>query len=158
MRPLLLNFFLGLTWTVLTGEFTSVNFVIGLVGGYILLFIFRGTFLPNGSYHKKVFQVIYFFLYFFGELLLSNLRVAREVLTPKFTMKPGIVGIPLDLKSDLEITILANLITLTPGTLSLDVSDDKKTLYVHSMYVTDLDSFRASIKNGFEKRIQELFQ
>ncbi|MCQ3930877.1 MAG: Na+/H+ antiporter subunit E [Chloroflexi bacterium] len=158
MRPLLLNVFLGLVWTALTGEFTSINFVMGLVSGYILIFIFQGALFPNGSYHKKVFQAINFFLYFFWELLLSNLRVAREVLTPKFSMKPGIVGIPLDLKSDLEITVLANLITLTPGTLSLDVSDDRKTLYVHSMYVTDVDSFRASIKNGFEKRVRELFQ
>jgi multicomponent Na+:H+ antiporter subunit E len=72
-------------------------------------------------------------------------------------MRPAIVAIPLDLRGDLEITLLANLITLTPGTLSLDVSSDKRVLYVHSMYVTDIAAFRSEIKNGFEKRVKELF-
>ena len=58
-------------------------------------------------------------------------------------MKPGIVKIPLDLETDVEITLLASLITLTPGTLSLDVSKDKKVLYVHSMYVYDKADFIA---------------
>ena len=71
-------------------------------------------------------------------------------------MKPGIVKIPLDARSDLEITLLANLISLTPGTLSLDVSDDRKVLYVHAMYVNDREDFVASIKNGFERRILEI--
>jgi multicomponent Na+:H+ antiporter subunit E len=73
-------------------------------------------------------------------------------------MRPAIVAVPLDLTSDFQITLLANLITLTPGTLSLDISDDKKILYVHGMYVDDVDEFRRSIKQGFEKRVQELFE
>jgi multicomponent Na+:H+ antiporter subunit E len=158
MRTLLLNVFLGLTWLGLTGEFTSGNFAVGLIFGYFLLFVFRNTLLrPSASYFGKVRQVLYFFLYFAWELIIANLRVAYEVLTPGFQMRPAIVAIPLDVKSDLEITILANLITLTPGTLSLDVSTDNKTLYVHTMFVDDVDEFRASIKQGFEKRVQALF-
>jgi len=72
-------------------------------------------------------------------------------------MKPGIIGVPLDVTSDGEITMLANLITLTPGTLSLDVSADKKVLYVYSMYITNREDFIKGIKNGFEKRIIELY-
>jgi multicomponent Na+:H+ antiporter subunit E len=68
-------------------------------------------------------------------------------------MKPGIVEVPLEAKTSLEITLLANLISLTPGTLSLDVSDDRKVLYVHAMYIDDKASFVKSIKNGFEKRL-----
>jgi len=64
--------------------------------------------------------------------------------------------VPLTIKSDLGITFLANMISLTPGTLSLDVSNDKKVLYVHSMYITDRDEFINGIKNGFEKRILEI--
>ena len=78
--------------------------------------------------------------------------------TPKLHMTPGIVGVPLDIKSDAEITMLANLITLTPGTLSLDVSEDKKVLYVHSMYITNREDFINGIKNGFEKRIKQLYE
>ena len=87
----------------------------------------------------------------------ANLRVAIEVLTPQQRMRPAIVAIPLDVRRDFEITLLANLITLTPGTLSLDVSSDKRVLYVHSMYVDDIDAFRREIKNGFERRVKELF-
>ena len=73
-------------------------------------------------------------------------------------MKPGIVKVPLTIQSNLGITFLANMISLTPGTLSLDVSNDKKVLYVHAMYVTDKEEFIDSIKNGFEKRILEILR
>jgi multicomponent Na+:H+ antiporter subunit E len=96
------------------------------------------------------------FFYFLYELVKANLEVAYDVATPKFYMKPGIIGVPLDAKTDLEITLLANMITLTPGTLSLDVSEDRKILYVHAMYITDRESFIRSIKDGFEKRLLEI--
>ena len=73
-------------------------------------------------------------------------------------MRPGVVAIPLDAETDAEITLLANLITLTPGTLSLDVSDDRRVLYIHAMYVDDVEELRRSIKDGFEKRVMELLR
>ena len=91
------------------------------------------------------------------KLVKANLRVAWEVLTPKHHMRPAIIAIPLDAESDLQITILANFITLTPGTLSLDVSPDRKTLYVHAMYVDDVDAFRREIKEKLEQRVIEVF-
>jgi multicomponent Na+:H+ antiporter subunit E len=109
------------------------------------------------NYVTKVPQVIRFMLYFLVQLVTANIRVAVEVLTPSFTMHPAIVAIQLDIRHDIEITLLANLITLTPGTLSLDISSDKRVLYVHTMYVSDIDAFRREIKNGFEKRVYELF-
>jgi multicomponent Na+:H+ antiporter subunit E len=158
MRPLLLNILLGFAWVSVTGDLSLTNFLFGVVLGYVLILAFRNTLFPSTTYHYKVFQVLYFILFFIWELILSNLRVAREVLTPNLYARPGIIGVPLDLDNDLQITILANLITLTPGTLSLDVSSDKKTLYVHTMYVDDPDEFRQSIKQGFEKRVKELFE
>ena len=158
MRTLLLNIFLAFIWVFLTGEFTPANLGVGVVLGYVLLLAFHPVFNPHTSYFGKVWQVAYFFIYFFWQLLLANLRVAWEVITPKIYATPGIVAIPLDLKSEIEITILANLITLTPGTLTLDISTDRRTLYVHSMYVDNAESFRQSIKQGFEKRVQELFE
>lgn len=114
--------------------------------------------LPSTSYYGKGAEILSFFAYFSWELLQANLRVAHDVLTPKNHMKPAVVAIPLDVTTDEEITLLANLISLTPGTLSLEVSDDRKTLYVHAMYVDDLDEFRATIKDGFERRVKELLQ
>ncbi|MBW2487296.1 MAG: Na+/H+ antiporter subunit E, partial [Deltaproteobacteria bacterium] len=77
---------------------------------------------------------------------------------PGFQMRAAIVAIPLDAESDLEITVLANLITLTPGTLSLDVSPDRKTLYVHAMHVDDVEEFRQDIKQRMERRVMEVFK
>lgn len=157
MNIFLLNVLLALAWMSLTGELSVSNFFFGFILSYGLLWLWRGT-LGSSSYFSKVFRFIGFILYFLTELLIANIRVAIEVLTPTLRIKPAIVAIPLSLESDAEITLLANLITLTPGTLSLDVSDDKKTLYVHTMYMNDPESFRRSIKEGFEKRVRGLFE
>jgi multicomponent Na+:H+ antiporter subunit E len=160
MKPLLLNMFLAGVWVVLLGQFTLANILFGLVVGYGLMFLFRNTLVPDTSYFRKVSQAVTFVLYFLWELMISNLRVAKEVLTPGLQMKPGIVAVPLDVTTGFEITLLANLITLTPGTLSLDISDDNKIIYVHTMYVDalDLEAFRDSIKQGFEKQVKEIFE
>jgi multicomponent Na+:H+ antiporter subunit E len=110
------------------------------------------------NYFKKVYQVIGFALFFIWALIRANLRVAYEVVTPPHTMRPGIVAVPLEVKTDAAITLLANLITLTPGTLSLDVSADRRVMYVHTMYVDDVEEFRREIKDGFERRVLEVFQ
>jgi multicomponent Na+:H+ antiporter subunit E len=98
--------------------------------------------------------------FFIWQLLLANLRVAYDVITPRPRMKPGIVAIPLDIRSDIGITILANMITLTPGTLTMDISEDRRLLYIHEMYIDpkDLDSVRSRIKNGFEKRLLKVLE
>jgi multicomponent Na+:H+ antiporter subunit E len=157
MKYSLLNFALGLAWTFLTGEFNEVNFAFGLVLGYALLYLLRDV-VGTKYYCNKVWQVIYFTLYFVWQLGLANFIVAWEVITPKLHMRPAIVAVPIDLQRDFEITLLANLITLTPGTLSLEVSEDKHTIYVHGMYVDDIEEFRCSIKDGFETRVRELFK
>jgi multicomponent Na+:H+ antiporter subunit E len=73
---------------------------------------------------------------------------------------PGVVAVPLDARTDLEITLLANLITLTPGSVSLDLSEDKRVLYVHAMYIDggDVEAYRRSIKEGLERRVLELLR
>jgi multicomponent Na+:H+ antiporter subunit E len=89
-----------------------------------------------------------FLAYFFWELLLANLRVAYDVVTVTHFMKPAILAIPLEATTDLEITLLANMISLTPGTLSLDVSSDRKVLFVHAMYLEEIEEFK-----DFERRL-----
>jgi multicomponent Na+:H+ antiporter subunit E len=71
-------------------------------------------------------------------------------------MRPGIVAIPLDLESDLEILVLTSLITLTPGTLSLDISEDRKTLYIHAMFIENREQIQKLVKEGFERRVREV--
>ena len=157
MRLFLGNVLLALVWTILTGGFTPLNLLGGFLLGYLILFLTRHA-LGESRYFLKTGQAISFFLFFLKELVISNFRVAYDVITPSYRMRPAVIAIPLDASTPTEITLLANLITLTPGTLSLDVSDDRKVLYVHAMFVSDPDEVRASIKNGFERRVIELLR
>jgi len=96
--------------------------------------------------------------YFVKELFISNFRVMWDVITPKHISRPGINGVPLDAKTDLEIMLVANLISLTPGTLNLDVSEDKTILYVHVMFLDDVEEACRTIKEGLERRVLEVMR
>ena len=156
MRILLLNITLALAWVALTEEFTFTNFAEGfLLAFLVLLLTQRGRAMT--VYSRKFFVVLAFLLFFLWELVKANIRVTYEVLTPTHHMRPGIVAVPLDVQTDLQITLLATLITLTPGTLSLHVSADRATLYVHGMFIADREAFVRSIKRGLERRVLEVF-
>ena len=87
---------------------------------------------------------------------MSNISVLQVVLRPKMNIQPMIFALPTDLEHDWEITLLSSLITLTPGTIVLNVSDDQRTLYIHAIDVDDVDDAIDSIKNSFEKAIKEV--
>jgi multicomponent Na+:H+ antiporter subunit E len=153
----LLNNLLTFVWVALTGTFTGFNLVFGFVLGFWVLWLIDRK-DGNRRYFRVVPRAIGFLLYFLYELVKANLQVAYQVLMPTFSMDPGIVRVPLDARTDLEITLLANVISLTPGTLSLDLSTDRSVLYVHAMYVGDKEAFIQDIKNGFERRIITLLR
>ncbi len=155
-KPMMLNIILMFVWVALTGNFLFANYVFGFVLSFVIMWVTRIGDAGSRKYFSALPRVLRFILFFLWELLKANIQVAYEVMTPKFNMKPGIVKVPLDVTTDFEITLLANLISLTPGTLSIDVSADKKVLYVHAMYVTDKEKFILIIKNGFEKRLLKL--
>lgn len=157
MTAFLANILLALAWMALTGTFTVGGLFTGLLFGYFVLWVGRRD-RNTAAYRAKLKTVVVFFLFFLRELVVANLRVAHDVLTPRHHMVPGIVAIPLDLESDLQITLLATLITLTPGSLSLHVADDRKTLYLHAMYIDDPGKLVQGIKQGFERRVREVFQ
>ncbi|WP_291114626.1 Na+/H+ antiporter subunit E [Flavobacterium sp. UBA6135] len=151
-KLVLLNLILTIVWVALTGSFEFINFVFGFVLTFLILWIISSD-KTDRKYFRVIPSIISFFFYFIYELIKANIQVAYDVITPTMYMKPGIVSVPLDANTDLEITLLANVISLTPGTLSLDVSDDRKVLYVHAMYIHDKDEFIRSIKDGFEKKL-----
>lgn len=93
---------------------------------------------------------------FFRELTLSVKDVVMAVLQPSRVRRSGIVAVPLDVRSDAGITVLANLITLTPGTTSLHVAEDRSMLYVHVMNLSD--GTVEQIKTGFERRVKEVLE
>lgn len=155
MKAFWWNVALALVWAFAFGEMTLASLTIGFVLGFLVLWLTQGL-LDTTSYCLRIPKLIEFIGFFLWELLLANLRVAYDVLTPRHHMRPGIICLPLDAETDMEITMLANLITLTPGTLSLDVSEDRKILFIHSMYISDPESDAAKIKQGFERRLLEV--
>lgn len=153
-----INIILALLWAGMLGGFSLANVTSGLVLGYfVLYYTSRGT-PGHQSYFGKVPKLLNFLVYYLWEILKSNAMVAYDVLTLSPRMTPGVIGIPLDARTDLEITVLANLITMTPGTLSLDISADRKTLFVHAMYLQNPEDLRADIKNNLERRVLELLR
>jgi multicomponent Na+:H+ antiporter subunit E len=157
MHHLLLNILLALAWAISTGTFTLVNFSLGFALGYIALLLLRRALHPT-AYFGTVQKAVGFIVFFLKEVIWANFRVAADVLTPPFYMRPRVLAIPLDANTDIEITLLANLISLTPGSLSLDVSTDRRVLYVHAMYAADADATRREIKDGLEKRLLNLLR
>jgi multicomponent Na+:H+ antiporter subunit E len=148
------NLLLALAWAALQAEFTLANLVVGYVLGYlVLLLLVKGGVLAESRYVGKVGMALALGAFFLKEWVSANFRLARDVIASDHGIRPGIIAVPLDARSDGEILLLASLIKLTPGSVALDVSPDRSTLYVHSMYVDTADAARAEIKNGYERRI-----
>jgi multicomponent Na+:H+ antiporter subunit E len=156
-KRFLLNIMLMLVWIALTGSFTYINLFFGFIISFFVLWIISRD-SPDKRYFTIAFKIIRFFFYFLYEMLKANFQVAYEVMTSNLHMKPGIVKMELEARTDLEITFLANLIALTPGTLVLDVSDDRKVMYIHGMYLEDRAKFIESIKSGLEKPLLNIMR
>jgi multicomponent Na+:H+ antiporter subunit E len=143
---------LGWLWTALTQSYTASNFVVGVALAHLALRISHSR--PERA--RKARVLLEFLGFFVKEVIVGAVRVAVDALTPRPRMRPAIVELPLDVRTDGQITLLAILITLTPGTLALDVSPDRRRLYLHAMFAADADRVRRQIKLGFERRVLEL--
>jgi multicomponent Na+:H+ antiporter subunit E len=158
MSFFLWNILLAVNWALLTGQFNLENLVAGFVIGFLLLWMLGQSF-GQTNYFPKVRNAIVFSVRFLWELLRANLSVARTVLfEPRDKINPAFLAIPLEAKTDAEIALLANLITLTPGTLSLDVSTDRKVLYIHTLDVEDVEALRLEIKRSLERGLLEVMR
>ena len=156
-KRFLMNVLLTIIWVALTGSFAYLNFIFGFLVSFFVMWIISDD-SADRKYFTIAFKIIGFFFYFLYEIFKATIQVAFEVMTRKFQMKPGIIKMPLDAKTDLEITILANMISLTPGTLVLDVSEDKKVMYIHGMYMDDKEKFIQEIKEAFEKPLLNIMR
>lgn len=156
MTPLMFNIALAFIWAGATGGITAGNLFTGFIVGYIILFVqHRRT--PT-SYNLKVVQLFSFIFYFAYEIFAGAVLVAWDVVTPQHKSRPGIVAVPLDGRTAAEVALFANAVTLTPGTITLDISPDQKTLFVHAMFVDTPDGVRYDLKQGLERRILALLR
>jgi len=150
------NILLALVWAAATGSFTEGNLAAGFLPGYMIL-AFSQPVIGESRYFSKSRQILSFLGFFAWEVILSNLRMVYDVLNPAHT-RPGIIGVSLEPQSDTEISVLATLLTLTPGTLSVDVTPDRKTMFVHAMSAENRDALERKIKQDFERRVLELLR
>lgn len=148
---------LALMWAAVTGRFDFGNVMVGMVLAYVVLFVAQPIMGPS-TYFQRLHRVVGFAVFYVWELVLASLRVAADVMAPKPRIRPAVLAIPLDASTDTEITLLANLLTLTPGSVSLDVSTDRRFLYLHAMYVDDVEGYRAAVKTDIERRVLEVLR
>lgn len=154
MTPFSINLILAFMWAALNGGIGLPSLVVGFLLGYVVIFILQPLF-GGSRYCAKLIDGLALVLYFVYELIISSVKVGWDVLTPIQKSKPAIVAVPLDACTDAEVTVLANLVSLTPGSLSIDISDDRSHLLVHAMFVDDPEAFKAEVKQGMEKRVLE---
>ncbi|KQS96462.1 MULTISPECIES: Na+/H+ antiporter subunit E [unclassified Rhizobium] len=156
MTFIIANLCLTLVWAAVTGSFSPHNLVLGFAVGALSLALVRER-LVAAFPAVRLLKLLLLTVVFFRELWLSAFKVAVVAVRRDMQLRPGIFAYPLALTRDFEITLLANMITLTPGTLSVDVSDDRKTLYVHALDCRDPAAERRGISTGFERLIREAF-
>lgn len=155
MRAFGWNMLLALAWVILSGTYTISNLVVGMLLSYLVLAYVARDKPMFARYFGKLPKIVGFILFFIWDLIKANARVAYDVLTPTHLMRPGVIAIPLDVKDEGAITMFANLITATPGSLALDVSSDRRVLYVHLMYLDDEARQLAEFK-ALEARVIDL--
>jgi multicomponent K+:H+ antiporter subunit E len=144
-------------WLWLTHRFTFGNLVLAAILAWLIpwgVSRVRTAVTPV----QKPLKFVSFMGLLLGDIIISNIVVARQVLGSPERLQPGFVVIPLDLTGALPITMLASTISLTPGTVSIEVSEDQKTLFVHALHVVDEAMLVDRIKHRYEKPLKEIFQ
>ncbi|MCY4388764.1 MAG: Na+/H+ antiporter subunit E [Desulfurellaceae bacterium] len=148
---LFFNIILAFAWCLLQDEISLRQFVIGFLVGLSAMLFFPRSFHQERRYFRKVTLSVQLVFFFVKELLIANWTVVRQVLAPELKIQSGIVAYPLSLQNDVLITLLANMITLTPGTLSVEVAPDRQFLFIHFLDVDDVEEEIRIIKDGFER-------
>ncbi len=153
----LLTLLLTVVWTLLQNDVTAGMVVFGLILGVIIP---KGTSIwwPDTPRGFRMGKMIAYSFVVIWDILVANVQVAWIVLTrPNDKLRPAWIEIPLDLKQPEAITVLAGTITLTPGTVSADLSDEGHSLLVHALDAEDPDAVRDEIKDRYERRLKEIF-
>jgi len=151
LKTFVSNLILAVAWALFFGGFTWLTMLSGFIVGFAVLWLIQPLAGVRSAYFMRVwywFKLIALFLY---ELVVSSIHVLWDIVTPDHRAQPAIIDVPLDVKSDAGILLVTNLISLTPGTLSIDVSEDRKTLKVHAMFADDPAAVCHTLKSGMER-------
>jgi multicomponent Na+:H+ antiporter subunit E len=151
----LINIFIAWLWMFLQDSTEYLTFFAGYIVGLFILFCMR-RFFTKPFYLFTFIAILKLFLIFIYELITSAILVIKHVIKPKVDVKPGIFRVKTDLKTDLEITLLSLLICLTPGSVVMEITPDKKILYVHGLNMPESKEAVLKSKAVFEKAIKDV--
>jgi multicomponent Na+:H+ antiporter subunit E len=158
MRLFLVNLLLALLWASLQ-QFRPIDFLGGFALGFLILLLGRNWLSDDATpYVRRVPVFIGFVIFYIGELITSAWSVVQALFRDQSTLRPGIVALRIEARTDLEIVLLNNLLSLTPGTLGVGLSPDRKLLYVHIIDVPDPDAACERIRTGLERRLLEVLR
>lgn len=145
---------LALAWMMLQERATVATVLVGYGVATLVIWICR-DFWSERVRVRRPLVMLRLAATFLRELVVANLQVAWIILQPGLPIRPAFIVVPLALRDDLAITALANMITLTPGTLTVDVAPDRSALWVHCLSARDADAVREQIKRQFETPLQD---
>ncbi|HLA30446.1 Na+/H+ antiporter subunit E [Pseudomonas sp.] len=152
----LLSLTLLLVWLLLVNDMSVGHWLLGALLGWLIPLLTQ-VFWINPPRIRKPLKLCLFFLRVLGDIVIANLQVAKLILGPSARLRPAFVEIPMLLEDELALTMLASIISLTPGTVSADLSDDRKILLVHSLDVDDEAALVEQIKHRYEAPLLEVF-
>ncbi|RRJ83813.1 Na+/H+ antiporter subunit E [Aestuariirhabdus litorea] len=145
-----------LVWLLLNNSLSAGQVVLGSLLAVAIPLLTAPLQYPQPTFHKPWIAFLYV-LRVVWDIIVSNFQVARQVLGPIGRLRPAFIAIPLDIEAEVAITILANTISLTPGTVSTDLSKDHRWLYVHVLNLEDEEELIRTIKQRYETPLKEIF-
>jgi multicomponent Na+:H+ antiporter subunit E len=151
----LVNLLIGVIWMFLQDDWSVLTFFSGYLFGLLVLYILR-RYLPTKFYLVTLLAIFQLFMVFIYELFTSSILVIKQILRPKINITPGIFTLETQLEGDLEVTLLALLLTLTPGSVVIEVSSDSKKFYIHAMDIPESSNAVLQSKVKFEKAIKKV--
>ncbi|UPK46538.1 Na+/H+ antiporter subunit E [Paenibacillus pabuli] len=152
---IVLNLIITFVWMFLNNAWNGVGFLTGFLLGLLLIGSMR-RFFPQRFYIVRVWAIIKLIALLFKELVRASIEVIRQIVKPKLDIRPGIFTYQTQLSSDWEVTLLCLLISLTPGSLPLEISGNQRKLFIHALDIKDEQKMSDDIKNTFEKAIMEV--
>ena len=152
-----LSLFMWVLWLLLINDISPGHIVLGAVLAWAIPF-FTQAFWPEEMTVQKPMVALRFVCVVLWDIVVANWVVARLILSSPAKLKPAFMVLPLDVTEDFTITILANTISMTPGTVSTDLSADRRSLLIHALHVDDIDAALAEIKQRYEAPLKEIFE
>jgi multicomponent K+:H+ antiporter subunit E len=148
---------LFIVWLLLNNTIAPGHLVLAAFLAVVIPLLTSGMQDPQPSFSKPL-VIIRYILRVAGDIIVANFEVALLVVGPAKKLSPAFVAIPIEIQHELPITILASTVSLTPGTVSAEISEDKQWLYVHVLHLTNKDELIASIKQRYEQPLMEIFE